>query len=152
MARFLIQPRGHLESPGFVRVPPDYQAKEGEIVVDNLTPEQVWDEEGQRVRDLFEAEKLEKAKGDHKQDLYREGLITAVRPLMRGNSPDEWQDELFGRMLKAQLTGEVDPTLTEIAGAYSHYNDLADQVDAFTRNSNESNENAINRMKATIEW
>lgn len=149
---YLIQPRGHLQPPGWQRVPPGYQPAEGEVVVADLTPDMVWDEEGQRVRDLFEAEKLDKAKGEHKQHLYEEGLTKAVRPLMRGNSPDEWQDELFGRMLQAQLTGQVDETLTQIAQAYARYNQLANQVDAFTRRPDESYANAEARMRANIKW
>ena len=152
MGKFVIMPRGHLLPPGFMRVPDDYEAQEGEIVVNDLTPTMVWDEEGQRVRELFEEEKFVQAKSEHKQHLYNEGMVVAVRPLMRGDTPDEWQDELFGRMLAVQMGATPDPTLQQIAAAYQRYNELATQVDAFTRRADESYANATNRMHTSIVW
>lgn len=142
----------HLKRPTTMAVPDDHELQPNELEVSGVDPEDVWDAEQERVRTLFEAEKLERAKDEHKQRLYQDGLVKDVSPLMRGNTPDEWQDELFGRMLRAQLTGEQDASLAEIAQAYGRYNELADQVDSFTRNQNESFANAINRMKVNITW
>jgi hypothetical protein len=152
MTLYKIYPRGDGKEVGWGIVPDDYEAAEGEIVTNQNPGGKIFDEAQNTIRKPSEQEDLAEAKSEWKQHIYEAGMVESVRPLMRGDTPNEWQDELFGMLLQAQVSGQPDPRMQQVMQAYQKYNNLADQVQAFTKREGESLENEINRMKSTIKW
>lgn len=69
MAKYALHAPEHGKSPSYRCVPDDHQPEEGEVLVEEVPEESVWDEAAEKLRPRTDGEKLEEAKAGRINEL-----------------------------------------------------------------------------------